>query len=76
MIYLIGIEGDFNVIVMELLGPNIHDLRNACGSRFSMKTSLLIGLQVFRILEAISKFGLIHRDIKPENVCKGLDQNS
>ena len=33
-------------MVMELLGPNIQDLLTLCGGKFSLKTSLLLAIQI------------------------------
>ncbi len=45
-IYYTGQAGDYNVMVMERLGPTLEDLRLACGGRFSLKTGLLVGIQL------------------------------
>jgi len=37
-IYWAGTEGDYNVMVMELLGPSLEDLVKHCENRFSVKT--------------------------------------
>jgi predicted Ser/Thr protein kinase len=37
-----GQDGDYNVMVTEILGPNIESLYNFCQRRFSVKTVLLI----------------------------------
>ena len=42
-IHWFGVEGDFNVLVMDLLGPSLEDLFNYCGRLFSLKTVLMIG---------------------------------
>jgi casein kinase 1 len=44
IVYWVGTEGEFNIIVMEMLGPNLNDLFQAVGSRFSLKTTALLGI--------------------------------
>lgn len=45
-IHWFGVEGDYNAMVMDLLGPSLEDLFNYCKRKFTIKTTLMIADQM------------------------------
>lgn len=70
-VYYYGEEGDFNVMVMQLLGPSLEDLFEYCHYTFSLKTVLMLFIQCLTALQKFHEAGFIHRDIKPDNIVMG-----
>lgn len=49
MVKYYGTEGEYVVMVMELLGPSLEDLFNFCHRKFTLKTVLLLADQMVRV---------------------------
>ncbi|KAI1191939.1 casein kinase I isoform delta [Nemania serpens] len=69
-VYWFGEEGDYMVLVFEILGPSLEDVFNYCDRRFSLKTILLIADQALSRMERIHR-RFLHRDVKPDNLLLG-----
>eukprot|EP01062_Namystynia_karyoxenos_P029233 TRINITY_DN219_c0_g5_i2.p1 TRINITY_DN219_c0_g5~~TRINITY_DN219_c0_g5_i2.p1 ORF type:complete len:448 (+),score=160.39 TRINITY_DN219_c0_g5_i2:133-1476(+) len=66
-----GDEGDYTALVMTFLGPSVQTLHEYCGRKFTLKTTVMLAIQMMRRIEHLHSVFFIHRDIKPENFVLG-----
>lgn len=52
-VYYFGQEGLHNILVIDLLGPNLEDLFDMCGRKFTIKTVCMAAKQMVRLLSLV-----------------------
>ena len=70
-IYWCGTQGNYNILIMDLLGKSLEDLFNDCKRQFTLLTTLMLIEQMLSRIEFIHSRNYIHRDIKPDNFLIG-----
>ena len=72
-VYQIFSYEDILVLAMELLGDNLQNLLlKTENKKFSLKTTLMLSIQIIKLIQTLHENNYIHRDIKPENFTIGL----
>ena len=70
-----GYSGEYNILIMELLGKSLDKLFEENHYKFSIKTVCMLGEQMITRLQYIHNKHILHRDIKPDNFIMGIDNN-
>ncbi|CAA2980601.1 casein kinase 1 HD16 [Olea europaea subsp. europaea] len=66
-----GRQGDFYILVMDMLGPSLWDVWNSLGQSMSTSMVACIAVEAISILEKLHMKGFVHGDVKPENFLLG-----
>ena len=74
-LYWCGPQGNYNILIMDLLGPSLEKLFNYCNRKFTLKTTLMLADQMISRLEFIHLRNFLHRDVKPDNFLIGTGKN-
>nr|XP_048323826.1 casein kinase 1-like protein HD16 [Ziziphus jujuba var. spinosa] len=66
-----GQQGDYYILVMDVLGPSLWDLWNTNNQMLSEEMVACIAVEAISILEQLHCRGFVHGDVKPENFLLG-----
>lgn len=66
-----GTEEKYNYFVIDLLGSPLSEMVSKYKA-FSLKTTLILGMQIISRIQLLHDKYLLHRDIKPSNFLFGL----
>lgn len=66
-----GRQGDYYVMVMDMLGPSLWDVWNNNSHSMSIEMVACIAIEAISILEKMHSRGYVHGDVKPENFLLG-----
>jgi len=70
-----GTTGDFNYLVMDLLGCSLTSIINKY-KQISLNTVLVLGIQIIQRIQSLHNNCLLHRDIKPSNFVFGNEDTN
>ncbi|CAK7356749.1 unnamed protein product [Dovyalis caffra] len=73
LVHYKGRQGDYYVMVMDMLGPSLWDVWNNNINSNLMSTEMVacIAIEAMSILEKMHSRGYVHGDVKPENFLLG-----
>ncbi|XP_062206836.1 casein kinase 1-like protein HD16 isoform X2 [Phragmites australis] len=66
-----GRQGEYYVMVMDMLGPSLWDVWNNSSHTMSVEMVACIAIEAISILEKMHSKGYVHGDVKPENFLLG-----
>ena len=75
-IYWFGAHDGKTVLIMEFLQLSIEKLHLKCERQFSMKTTLMLAIQMLDLLKKLHDARYVHRDIKPDNFLLGNEDKT
>ena len=72
---MFGTTDKVNYLVIDLLGKSLSNTI-LYFNKLSLKTTLLIGIQIINRIKVLHENQLLHRDIKPSNFLFGLEKDT
>ncbi|XAR53322.1 Non-specific serine/threonine protein kinase [Bertholletia excelsa] len=71
LVHYKGCQGDYYILVMDMLGPSLWDVWNSNNQMLSEEMVSCIAVEAISILQQLHFRGFVHGDVKPENFLLG-----
>jgi casein kinase 1 len=71
-----GIDRGSHILILDQVGANLQQLRRLCRGELSLKTVVMLAVEMLDRIEFVHSRGIILRDIKPENFAMGIGEKS
>ena len=68
-------QGNYNILIIEELGPSLKMLLKEVDGKFTLATTLKVCIQVLDIIKEIHKKGFVLGYLKPGNMVIGVEEN-
>ncbi|KAJ7433573.1 kinase-like domain-containing protein [Mycena galericulata] len=69
-----GSAGDARVLVLDLLGPTLEELRRFCRGTLSIQTVCVVAQEMLTTIAHAHWRGIVLRDVTPANFAVGMDE--
>lgn len=76
LVHYKGRQGDYYILVMDMLGPSLWDVWNSNNQMLSEEMVSCIAVEAISILQQLHFKGFVHGDVKPENFLLGQPGSS
>ncbi|KAG4091104.1 kinase-like domain-containing protein [Neocallimastix lanati (nom. inval.)] len=71
-VFHMGVEGNWNILVMEQLGPSLRDIQNSSPTgKLTLRAVAYCGMELINRFQFIHSKGIVFRDVKPDQFCVG-----
>ena len=70
-LYWYGTQGNYNILVRELLDDSLEDYFQSCNNKFTLLTTLMLADQMLSRIEFVHSRNYIHGNIKPGHFLMG-----
>ncbi|KAG4096868.1 binary complex of casein kinase-1 with Cki7 [Neocallimastix lanati (nom. inval.)] len=75
-VFHMGVEGNWNILVMEQLGPSLREIQNSSPTgKLSLRAVAYCGMELINRFQFIHSKGIVFRDVKPDQFCVGNVNN-